>query len=160
MKKIVIFIIIIAGLLLLSDFAYKTYRRNVLTDDKAVIFAYLNLTDDEIKDYFGLDESIYQELMSGKYRISCVIPEKSHLHLINIKDKTPLNDIDCDMEFDVVNHLEMNKDYHNGYKLRLLLFKSGNARSIAQKDVYINWDYGKVNHIVFDKNRAYKYCSK
>ncbi len=160
MKKVIIFIVVVVGLLFLSDFIYKTYRQNVLTNDKAVLFVYVNLNDEDIKHYFGLDEATYEDVISSNYSISCVIPEERQLHLINVRHNTPVDYINCEQEFDVMSQLEMRKSYHNGYKLRLELRKPESSKNIAYKDVYAPWDYGKINHIVLDKDRAYKYCSK
>ncbi len=165
MKKIIILILAAVTLLFLSDFFYRKYKGNervtVLTEDRAVIFVYINIDSSEIKNYFDLEDSQYLSIKDG-YRLECVVPNYSSLNLINsiIVDDFDLSDIRCDTEFDFSTQFEMKKEYKPvAYNLTIKLSEKLRGKALAAKQIYVPWEYGKINHIVVEKEKAYMHCT-
>lgn len=165
MKKIIILILAAVTLLFLSDFFYEKYKRNervtVLTEDRAVIFVYINIDSSEIKNYFDLEDSQYLSIKDG-YRLECVVPNYSSLNLINsiIVDDFDLSDIRCDTEFNFSTQFEMKKEYKPvAYNLTIKLSEKLRGKALAAKQIYVPWEYGKINHIVVEKEKAYMHCT-
>lgn len=157
MKKFLIFVIVVVVGLYVSNQLYKAYRLHYLTNDRAVLFVYINIKPDEIEKYFNLDESQIQAVKES-YHLRCVVPNHEHLHLINYKVNYDINTINCSQSYDFDTQLELKKAYVQNHTLRIELF-GNDSRKIAYKDLSLPWDYGKVNHVVIEKDREYKHCS-
>ncbi len=165
MKKIIILILAVVALLYLSDSFYKKHKRNervtILTEDRAVIFVYINIDSSEIKNYFDFEDSLYLSIKDD-YKLECVVPNYSSLNLINsvVVDDFDLSDIRCDTEFNFSTQFEMKKEYEPvAYNLTIKLSEKLRGKVLAAKQIYVPWEYGKVNHVVVEKEKAYMYCT-
>src|SRR5690242_17179346 len=96
--KILLTIVALVGLLFLSDFIYKTYKRHQrvteLAEDRAVIFTYIDLSRDDLKDYFSLNDTALQAIQEN-YGLSCDVEAYHYLHLINVRPASAIADINC-----------------------------------------------------------------
>lgn len=158
MKKFIIFILLALGILYISDRLYKQYRYYYLTDDRAVLFVYINIKNDDISKYFNLKIKEFDS-KKNQYRMRCVVPDYEHLNLINYRTNYDLNLINCNEDYNFETQFELKKEYIKYYTLRIELLDNKN-KIIAHNDISTFWNFGKVNHIVVEKNRVYKYCSK
>lgn len=162
MKKLLLSAAILMGLLFLADFAYKTWkrdqRRTVLTADRAVIFTYIDLAQDDLQDYFSLNDTTFERIKGG-YEVACDVEDQAHLHLINNRPASAIGRIDCNEPFDFDRQLEMSKEYGtSAYELRVKLTAPPSSRVIAQRRIHVPWEYGRVNHLIIAKDSAYRYC--
>ncbi len=156
MKKLLIILVCAVVLLFISDKLYKSYRLHYLTNDRAVLFVYINIKDEDYAEYFNIDKIENP----NDFFITCVVPDYENLFLINNKNNYPLQDINCNLDYDFNTQYELKKAYAKNYQLILQLKNKNTGKKIAEKNIFPNWIYGKVNHIVVEKNREYKYCSK
>jgi hypothetical protein len=162
MKKILLFLIAAVGLLFLSDFIYKTYRRHQrvteLTDDRAVLNVYINIAEEDWKEYFELADSTYKN-NKEKWSVQCDVSTHSHLYLINNRQNFDLASINCNEPFNFSSQYEVKKEYEDtGRRLRIKLMAKGKAKPIAAKYIYVPWEYGRINHIVVQKDKAFVHC--
>lgn len=158
MKKLIIAVICVIALLFISDKLYKSYRLHYLTNDRAVLFIYINIKPEEYSDYFNVDKNNLEN--PNDFFITCVVPDSENLFLINNKNNYPLQSINCNLDYDFNSQYELKKAYAKGHQLVLQLKDKNTGKKIAEKNIFPDWIYGKVNHIVVEKNREYKYCSK
>jgi len=162
-KKLILLSAVLIGLLFLADFVYKTYRQNSretsISNDRAVLFVYLDLDSEDIEEYFNLSEE--QKLgLSDNLSVRCVAPGYEHLNLINNKKFTKESDINCTTEFNFATQLEMKKAYQKpGYAIKVILKERNKRTPLASKIINVPWIYGKVNHIIVNEKKAYNFCS-
>ncbi|GEM_PF-2561988 len=157
MKKLIIVVISIIALLFISDKLYKSYRLHYLTNDRAVLFIYINIKNEDYVDYFNIDKNNIEN--PTDFFISCVVPDYENSFLINCRNNYPLNNINCNLDYDFNSQYELKKSYAKGHQLILQLKNKNTGKKIAEKNIFPNWIYGKINHIIVEKDKEYKYCS-
>lgn len=168
MKKIIIFIIAILVLLFLSDKVYKIYRQNYLLNSDAVVNVYFTVPEEDIDAYFNLEESTFNK---DEHLVLCSL-KKRDAYLLDYYHNLPIYSnliaVDYNESFSLEKHLRFNKKDIGNYSTliaRLINKKFTNSYSanlsksiVGQKFEKININFGKINHIVVDRNGTSPYC--
>lgn len=154
-----------------SSRVFQFYHSNYLLDNEAVVNIYPNLPNDEMDEYFGIPKGTF----NSQNHFIVYSFGKSDGYLLDYYYNLPvynynnLKNLDCNETFSKEKHnrFEKNEIIDNAMLyVRMLNKKNSNnfytdnlSKSIvAVKIVNINFQYGKINNIIIDKNGVSEHC--
>jgi hypothetical protein len=173
MKKTLLFIGILLAIVWLSVRIFMEYKATHLMSDGAVFNTYIDISPEEVDDYFGLEEGTFDP---EKHRIICRLPvevesyEKPQCSAVNFSIQTP----DCSQEFNNHAHIQYDTAELKGNTFKLMIIRDRStplmlinfdmaifSHSVkASKEIVFDYKRGRINNIVFSAGGAVDYCTK
>ena len=167
-KKILLFIIGIFAILWITVRIFMLYNANNVLDRQVVFEIYMDESIN-IDDYFNLPKGTFDV---NKHILVCKLPVYTDRLKPEFGIKNDLSSIDCRTKYRDGSHIkyenyELKGDsfemmivnmYTNLNSINTLLW---NEKNIIGKKVFTyNYETGKINRLVFSKDRIYEYCNE
>lgn len=149
---------------------FMFYNANNVLDNQAVFEIYMDGSINNIDEYFNLPKGTYDE---NKHLIICKLPvstDRIKPGFVGIRKD--LSNIDCRIKYSEGSHI---KYEHfelggNSFELKIVNMHTNlnslgtllqqNSNIIGKVAFTYYYDTGKINRLVFSKNRIYEYCGE
>ena len=168
-KKILVFIIGIFAILWITVRIFMLYNANNVLDSQVVFEIYMDKSI-SIDDYFNLPKGTFDV---NKHILVCKLPVytdrlKPEIAFI----KKDLSIIECSEKYRDGSHIKYENYEIKGDSFEMMIVNMHtnlnsintllwNEKNIVGKKIFTyNYDTGKINRLVFSKERIYEYCSE
>lgn len=172
MKKFLTIIAILAVIFFIILQVFMWYNKNNIMSNQAVFKIYLDVKDEDMDEYFGVEKGTYNK---DKHMIVCDLPVnaaafKPHSQIVNRN----IGEISCDEKYNPEMHDKYDQtELTDGGSMTLIILDNsssvpvqmvnenlGGASIVAKRQVYFDYGKGMINHIVLAKDKIYDYCNK
>ena len=174
MKKVLIGIVALAAVFFVILQIFTWYNGNNIMSNQAVFKIYMDVKDEDMDEYFGVEKGTYDK---ENHMIVCNLPVqpapfKQYQQVVDFD----INSIDCNEKYvkgDYVKYDKteltddqnatlfiINKNYSRPVGMTDNQLEGKNSGVVASRQVHLDYQMAAINHIVLAKDRVYEYCNK
>lgn len=171
MKKVLIGIVVLAAVFFVILQIFTWYNANNLMSNQTVFKVYIDVKDEDMDEYFGVEKGTYDK---DNHTIVCNLPVqpapfKQYQQIVDFD----LSGIDCDEKYTKGDYIKYDEtELNDDQNATLFIINKNNSQPVgmtdnqmnsgivASRQVHLDYQMATINHIVLAKDRVYEYCNK